>query len=600
MMHMSIARCATASVIGASLIHRQSRLHLPRDHHCRFGGHLHCDTQPGGPLEQFSVKRAELISTLDNQKVDNIYELKGDLGEGGFGSVHIGKHRQTGVKRAIKIIPKKHTTPEAFRIEAEALSELDHPNIIKVIEYFQDHKHYYLVQELCTGPDIRDIIIDAPGGQISERDISIMIGQCIKSVIGCHAHGFVHRDIKLENFMVTSQDKNVKLIDFGLSARLGDTGTAQGIAGTDVYMAPEMLSAGPRKEYGKSVDVWGLGVTLFSMLSGELLIEIDESFKVGSIYECEVAPGLWKDVKLIAKGENGWFDGELLQAKGTAFFNIKEIQLRHNSYKEVKRVLSDPDFVEKRLQCEALQSRQVSVEAMDLMRKMLCYQPAQRITTDEALRHPFILQYGQEDLGGKASEEGQSGSDTELEAKIRRFVGLSRLEQTAFMSMAHLAAEGTMGGKLIEIRRIFRRIDTDGDGEISMDDLKNSFAENNSAVPPDMNELFQACHTSGLRCTLSYVEFVAIQLASYEIDEKLCTAGFMLIDRNHSGELDVEDLALMCRHLKHVNFSDLLLQAELKLRPKEQCTRTLSLEDFHTLIRGAEAVKREPPRMPVQ
>merc|ERR550532_3577751 len=140
---------------------------------------------------------------------------------------------------------------------------LDHPHIVKVIEFFVATESFYLVMELCTGPDLFSYIIDHierqdGSGCIPEKDVAVILRQSLKSVLCCHAHGFVHRDLNAKNFMFTGSDMTLKLIDFGLAIRfraLTPPGQGSELVGTLHYMAPEMMLNG---QYGPAADLWSL------------------------------------------------------------------------------------------------------------------------------------------------------------------------------------------------------------------------------------------------------------------------------------------------------------------------------------------------------
>lgn len=150
-------------------------------------------------------------------KLEDLYVVdKKKLGEGTYGSVSQAKHKSTGNIRAVKTMAKdKVQNVERFKEEIKIMHKLDHPNIIKLYETFEDNKNIYLVLELCTGGELFDKIIDE--GSFSEKKAAHILKQILAAIFYCHKHCIVHRDLKPENFLLGSKDADapLKVIDFG-------------------------------------------------------------------------------------------------------------------------------------------------------------------------------------------------------------------------------------------------------------------------------------------------------------------------------------------------------------------------------------------------
>jgi calcium-dependent protein kinase len=149
-----------------------------------------------------------------------------------------------------KLEKSKIKNPTRFKNELTALRTLDHPNIIKLFEVFEDHTSFYLVQEFCSGGELFDQI--AEKDHFDEHYAAIVFEQILKALWYCHKNRICHRDLKPENFMFMSKsDENttIKLIDFGLSRsffKCSGTGEKalmrmQTKAGTAFFMAPEVI-----------------------------------------------------------------------------------------------------------------------------------------------------------------------------------------------------------------------------------------------------------------------------------------------------------------------------------------------------------------------
>jgi calcium-dependent protein kinase len=128
-------------------------------------------------------------------------------------------NKKTKSQRAVKIIKKDNLDGKEkirFLYEIEILRQLDHPNIVRLYEVFQDDKRYYLVTELCTGGELFEEI--AKRTNFSEQDAAEIIKQVLSAVAYCHAKKICHRDLKPENLLLDSKsNKTIKVIDFGTS-----------------------------------------------------------------------------------------------------------------------------------------------------------------------------------------------------------------------------------------------------------------------------------------------------------------------------------------------------------------------------------------------
>ena len=148
------------------------------------------------------------------------------------------------------------------------LSGLDHPNIIKVYEYFIDNKFYYVVTEIASGGELYDQI--AKILYFNELDAAVIMQQLFSAIFYLHSRGIVHRDLKPENMMLETQakgDLNIKLIDFGTanfySKEEGSNKMTLKV-GTPYYIAPEVV----KKNYDNKCDLWSCGVIMYILLCG--------------------------------------------------------------------------------------------------------------------------------------------------------------------------------------------------------------------------------------------------------------------------------------------------------------------------------------------
>ncbi|XP_066214287.1 serine/threonine-protein kinase MARK2-like, partial [Saccopteryx leptura] len=185
------------------------------------------------------------------------------LGTGGFATVKLARHVPTGMLVAVKILSIKSFNPKVFR-EVELLKSLNHPNVVKLVEVIVTDSTLFIVMEFVSGGDLSNYL---PSNRPStESEARHIFRQLISAVQYCHRLGIVHRDLKLENVLVDAH-RNIKVTDFGLGRKV-EKDELKTYCGTEWFMAPEMLQC--RTYEGRKVDIWGLGVILFQMVTGEL------------------------------------------------------------------------------------------------------------------------------------------------------------------------------------------------------------------------------------------------------------------------------------------------------------------------------------------
>ncbi|KAK9302390.1 hypothetical protein QLX08_005636 [Tetragonisca angustula] len=199
--------------------------------------------------------------------VEDKYILKELLGTGAFSEVRLAESKEKpGQMFAVKIIDKKALKGKEDSLENEirVLRRLTHPNIVQLLETFEDKHKVYLVMELVTGGELFDRIVEK--GSYTEKDASGLIRQVLEAVAYMHDQGVVHRDLKPENLLYYSpeEDSKIMISDFGLS-KMEDSGVMATACGTPGYVAPEVLA---QKPYGKAVDVWSIGVISYILLCG--------------------------------------------------------------------------------------------------------------------------------------------------------------------------------------------------------------------------------------------------------------------------------------------------------------------------------------------
>ena len=198
------------------------------------------------------------------------YSLGTELGSGAFGKVVLGKHIQTKEPVAIKILDKmilSHTPDDyqSVKQEISILKSVKHKHIVQLYDVLQTPRHIFIIMEYCEGKDLLDYILTK--SKLSEEESLKYFHQLINALFYLHSQNIAHRDIKIDN-MLLDRNRDLKLVDFGLSTKYPDDNLLDQPCGTVVYAAPEVLQG---KEYhGMLADVWSSGIVLYGMLSGYL------------------------------------------------------------------------------------------------------------------------------------------------------------------------------------------------------------------------------------------------------------------------------------------------------------------------------------------
>ncbi len=148
-----------------------------------------------------------------------------------------------------------------LQTEVDILSQLDHPNVLKIFEIFDEDDCIYLVLELLAGGELFDRIVEKES--YSEKEAAETIRPLVDALRYCHQLGIIHRDLKPENILYQSEEDSsiIKITDFGL-ARFVQNELATTACGTPNYVAPEIIAG---QGYGKEVDIWSIGVIIYIM-----------------------------------------------------------------------------------------------------------------------------------------------------------------------------------------------------------------------------------------------------------------------------------------------------------------------------------------------
>ena len=272
----------------------------------------------------------------------NFYLYGRLIGQGAFGKVNIGLNVLTGRVVAIKSfnkidLNKNGDNMRKILYETNLMKKLNHPNITKILEMFEDDDYILISMEYINGGNLFSFV--KKRRKLSEKTAKFLFRQIILGIKHIHSHKIVHRDIKLENILI-DLNNNIKICDFGIGRIL--TSNKQLLhdkCGTPMYMAPEILISSKSKGYeGFPVDVWSSGISLYIMLSGTLP------------------------------------------------FNLKNNESSSNEEESVNNLELQYSIINK----EPKHIENISDEARDLLKGLLNKNPEERLTIDEILNHPWL------------------------------------------------------------------------------------------------------------------------------------------------------------------------------------------------------------------
>ncbi|XP_058251645.1 serine/threonine-protein kinase MARK2 isoform X8 [Hemibagrus wyckioides] len=229
-------------------------------------GQTPVDAKAGG-RSSMSRSRNPTATGDDHPHIGN-YRLLKTIGKGNFAKVKLAKHILTEKEVAVKIIDKTQLNSSSlqklFR-EVRIMKLLNHPNIVKLFEVIETEKTLYLVMEYASGGEVFDYLV--AHGRMKEKEARAKFRQIVSAVQYCHQKCIVHRDLKAENLLLDA-DMNIKIADFGFSNEFTVGNKLDTFCGSPPYAAPELFQG--KKYDGPEVDVWSLGVILYTLVSGSL------------------------------------------------------------------------------------------------------------------------------------------------------------------------------------------------------------------------------------------------------------------------------------------------------------------------------------------
>jgi calcium-dependent protein kinase len=501
-----------------------------------------------------------------------LYQELEELGEGAYGIVKkVCLKDNPDTVRAMKIIPKENIVEgqsQKLLDEIQILKKLEHPNIMKLYEYFNYKDNIYIVSELCDEGDLLGKMNKL--GSMSEVVVKLLMDQILNALAYLHANRVFHGDIKLENIMLykicqgkgrrftrinnelnsslklqkdienlyNGDNKNlhssnnfvedmtnyeVKLIDFGCSKFLQKKkhNKLSGIVGTSIYCSPEVI----RDEYDERSDEWACGVLMYILLCGE------------PPFQGETEEEIFAEVK-----------------KGHIDFSKEKFA-------------------------------QVSSNCIDLIKKLLKPNKKYRITASEALKHPFFRQ------NFNPMTALTQNKDLSI---LKRFISLKRFPSklhevvTAYCCFNFISKEEEK-----QLRELFRFMDRDNKNKLTMQDFKRGFKEANILISSyELKKIMNILDSDGSNL-IEYQEFLRATCDKKLLfrDENLKTV-FSVIDKNKKGYATSDDIQrfVLGNNKKKLNRSTISgCSSQIGMKKKTK----LTFEQFCDIIRNNTCLQND-------
>ncbi len=416
-------------------------------------------------------------SGLPNQK----YKIISKLGDGSYGTVYLAVNLMTKQNVAMKKINKvKENTIDDMEIknEIEILKKLDHPNIVKIIEFFSTPKAYYIITDFCACGELYNQIKH----QYTEAQLAVLFYQVLSGLYYLHTKNIVHRDLKLENILISEIEKDnntnekyfwVKIIDFGTAKIFEKNKNEKAVVGSSYYIAPEVL----HKNYNEKCDTWSVGVILYMLIVGRAPFD-------------------------------GKSDDEIIENIEKGEFNSKHIKMLNSSD-----------------------------EVQDLVKKLLEVNVKKRLSPSEALKHPWFKKFNGKSLYSNIDEK----TIIIYLNRLRKFEINSKFQQ---MVLAFIVHNIPNNNESKDILKIFRMFNINDDGKLTKKELFDGLIKyfNKEEIKKEIEDIFLLLDGAN-RGFIEYEEFLRATLDQKILlsDENL-TYAFNFFDGDGCGKISVEKI----------------------------------------------------------
>ena len=407
------------------------------------------------------------------------YKVVQRLGDGAYGTVYLAVNLMTKAKVAMKKINKvKENEIDDMEIknEIDILKKLDHPNIVKIIEFYSTPKAYYIITSFCQCGELYNQI----KYQYNENQLAVLFYQVFSGLYYLHSKNIVHRDLKLENILITEIEKEkttgknlfwIKIIDFGTAKIFEKNKSEKAVVGSSYYIAPEVL----KKQYNEKCDTWSAGVILYMLICGRAPFDGAD------------------DEEIIANIRKGSFN-----------------------QKHKKLVASSP-------------------EVQDLVIKLLEVNVNKRLSAAQALKHPWFAKFNGKSLYMNIEKE-------KVKMYLDRLISYqinSKFQQMVIAFIVHNVPDTE---ETKDILKIFRLFNTNDDGRLTKEELSKGLAQYEDPKQYNVDDIFLILDGAN-NGFIEYEEFMraCMDQKSLLCDEHLVYA-FNFFDKDNTGKISVEKI----------------------------------------------------------
>ena len=409
------------------------------------------------------------------------YKVTNKIGEGSYGAVYLAHNLFTKQKVAIKRIVKSEENKIdelELKNEINILKKLDHPNILKIIEFYSSEHSYYIITDYCANGELYDQI----KYKYNENQLAVLFYQILSGLAYLHTNNIVHRDLKLENILITEIETDtktndryfwVKIIDFGTAKFFDKNKKEKSVVGSSYYIAPEVL----KKSYNEKCDTWSVGVILYMLIVGR-------------------APFDGKD------------DEEIINNIKKGIYNSQH-----------KKLLSS------------------SPEVQDLVKNLLKVDVKKRFSALEALKHPWFKKFNAKSLYSNIDNEKIK---TYLN-RLRHYQINSKFQQMVWLFIVHNLQENQ---ETKEILKVFRLFNENDDGKLSKEELYKALIKyfDKKEIDKEIDDIMLLLDTSNL----GYVTFEGFLSGCVNkmklLSEQHLTYAFNFFDKKSKGRITFEEI----------------------------------------------------------
>jgi calcium-dependent protein kinase len=407
------------------------------------------------------------------------YKILSRLGDGSYGTVYLAMNIMTKTKVALKKIKKvKENEVDDLEIknEIDILKKLDHPNVVKILEFYTTDDAYYIITDYCQCGELYNQI----KYKYNENQLAVLFYQVFSGLCYLHQFNIVHRDLKLENILISEIELDeqtqkkyfwIKIIDFGTAKIFEKNKSEKAVVGSSYYIAPEVL----KKAYNEKCDTWSAGVLLYMILVGRAPFDGED------------------DDEIIEKIEKGEFN------------------------RNHRKLVS------------------ASPEIQDLVNKLLEIDPSVRLSAAEALKHPWFKKFNGKSLYMNIDEK-------KIMKYLQRLMNYeinTKFEQMVHAFIVHNIPPSKESKDILKIFRVFN---TNDDCKLSKKELEEGLLKyfSKEKVEEKINDIFLLLDGANH----GYIEYEEFLRACLDKTKVLCKENlvyaFNFFDKDNSGKITVD------------------------------------------------------------